>query len=71
MEERTKIYVGMDVHKDTISVAAAEPGRDLARISASLESHRHRRVPSFLRPPMPHADPLRQAIPSPRCFDES
>jgi hypothetical protein len=24
MEERTKIYVGLDVHKDSISVAAAE-----------------------------------------------
>ncbi|CAM4014234.1 Transposase [Roseateles saccharophilus] len=27
MEERTKIHVGLDVHKDSISVAAAEPGR--------------------------------------------
>ncbi len=32
MEERTKIYVGLDVHKDSISVAAAEPGRGGARL---------------------------------------
>jgi len=25
MEERTKFHVGLDVHKDNISVAAAEP----------------------------------------------
>jgi hypothetical protein len=27
MQERSKIHVGLDVHKDSISVAAAEPGR--------------------------------------------
>lgn len=27
MEERIKIHVGLDVHKDRISVAATEPGR--------------------------------------------
>jgi transposase len=27
MEERTKIHVGLDVHKDSISVALADPGR--------------------------------------------
>jgi transposase len=32
MEERTKIHVGLDVHKDSISVAAAEPGRVPARL---------------------------------------
>ena len=26
MEELSKIHVGLDVHKDSISVAAAEPG---------------------------------------------
>jgi transposase len=31
MEERTKIHVGLDVHKDSISVAAAEPGRASGR----------------------------------------
>jgi transposase len=28
MEERTKAHVGLDVHKDSITVAAAEPGRE-------------------------------------------
>jgi transposase len=32
MEERTKIHVGLDVHKDSISVGAAEPGRGAARL---------------------------------------
>ena len=32
MEERTKIHVGLDVHKDGISVAAAEPGRAPGRL---------------------------------------
>jgi hypothetical protein len=27
MTERSKIHVGLDVHKDSISVAAAEPDR--------------------------------------------
>ena len=32
MEKGTKIHVGLDVHKDSITVAAAEPGRDKARV---------------------------------------
>lgn len=32
MEERTKIHVGLDVHKDSISVAVAQPGREPARL---------------------------------------
>jgi transposase len=32
MEERTKFHVGLDVHKDSISVAAAELGRSPARL---------------------------------------
>ena len=32
MEERTKFHVGLDVHKDSISVAAAELGRRPARL---------------------------------------
>ena len=32
MEERSKIHVGLDVHKDSISVAAAEPGRAPGRL---------------------------------------
>jgi transposase len=36
MEERTKIHVGLDVHKDSISVAAAEPGRAPARLIGKI-----------------------------------
>ena len=36
MEERSKIHVGLDVHKDSISVAAAEPGRAAARLICKL-----------------------------------
>jgi transposase len=32
MEKGTKIHVGLDVHKDSITVAAAEPGRGKARL---------------------------------------
>jgi len=32
MEERSKIHVGLDVHKDSITVAVAEPGREKARL---------------------------------------
>ncbi len=32
MEKRNKVHVGLDVHKDSITVAAAEPGRDKARL---------------------------------------
>lgn len=32
MEERTKVHVGLDVHKDSITVAVAEPGREKARL---------------------------------------
>jgi transposase len=32
MDERTKIHVGLDVHKDSMSVAAAEPGRAPGRL---------------------------------------
>ena len=32
MQESSKIHVGLDVHKDSISVAAAEPGRASARL---------------------------------------
>ena len=36
MEETTKIHVGLDVHKDSITVAAAEPGRQAARVVGKL-----------------------------------
>ncbi len=32
MEDRSKIHVGLDVHKDSISVATAEPGRAPGRL---------------------------------------
>lgn len=32
MEERSKTHVGLDVHKDSISLAAAEPGRSPGRL---------------------------------------
>jgi transposase len=32
MEERSKIHVGLDVHKDSITVAAADHGREKARL---------------------------------------
>lgn len=32
MEKRSKIHVGLDVHKDSITVAAADPGREKARL---------------------------------------
>lgn len=36
MEEATKIHVGLDVHKDSITVAVAEPGRTPARVVGKL-----------------------------------
>jgi transposase len=36
MEESIKVHVGLDVHKNSISVAAAEPGRAPARVVAKL-----------------------------------
>lgn len=32
MDERSKTHVGLDVHKDSITVAAADPGREKARL---------------------------------------
>jgi transposase len=32
MQERTKIHVGLDVHKDSISLAMVEPGRAPGRL---------------------------------------
>lgn len=36
MEEVIKVYVGLDVHKDTIAVAAAEAGRAAARLIGTV-----------------------------------
>ena len=32
MEDDSRIYVGLDVHKDTIAIGAAEAGRQPARV---------------------------------------
>ncbi len=32
MDERSKLHVGLDVHKDSISVGAADPGRERGRV---------------------------------------
>lgn len=37
MEERSKLHVGLDVHKDSISVAAAEPGRAPGRLIGKVK----------------------------------
>jgi hypothetical protein len=36
MEARTKVHVGLDVHKDTISVGAAEAGRAAGRVLGKI-----------------------------------
>ncbi len=36
MDERTKLHVGLDVHKNSISVAAAKPGRAAGRLTAKV-----------------------------------
>ena len=36
MEELIKIHVGLDVHKDSITVARALPGREDARLVGSV-----------------------------------
>lgn len=36
MEEISKVHVGLDVHKDTIAVGIAEPGREPARVVGTL-----------------------------------
>jgi transposase len=36
MDEITKVHVGLDVHKDSISIGAAEPGRQAARVVSKI-----------------------------------
>jgi len=36
MDELSKIHVGLDVHKDSISVGVAEPGRAAARVAGKI-----------------------------------
>ena len=40
MEERTKIHVGLDVHKDSISVAAARVPSAISRRSPTASASR-------------------------------
>ncbi len=47
MEERTKFHVGLDVHKDSISVAAAELGRSPARLIGKV-AHDVNKLPKVL-----------------------
>ena len=42
MQERTQVHVGLDVHKDSITVAAAEPGRAPARLVGKVVHDVHR-----------------------------
>lgn len=36
MEQASRIHVGLDVHKDSITVAVAEPGRSVARVVTKM-----------------------------------
>ena len=36
MDERIKFFVGLDAHKDSISVAACEAGREPARFVGTI-----------------------------------
>ena len=45
MNEGIKNHVGLDVHKDTITVALAEPGRQAARVLCTLDHD----VPKLLK----------------------
>jgi len=42
MEERIKFHVGLDVHKDSISVAAADPGRAPGRLIGKVPHDVHK-----------------------------
>lgn len=39
MDEAIKVYVGLDVHKDSISIGAAHPGREPGRLVSKLAHH--------------------------------
>lgn len=36
MDKHIEVYVGLDVHKDSIAIAAAQDGRDSARLIAQI-----------------------------------
>lgn len=39
MEERSKIHVGLDVHKDSISIGVAQPGREPGKLLTKIAHH--------------------------------
>jgi transposase len=53
MEEASRIHVGLDVHKDSITVAAAQPGRTPARVVGKTmhDVNKLRRVLDKVGPP--------------------
>ena len=53
VDEATKIHLGLDVHKDSITVAAAEPGRWPGRVVSKLahDVDKLLRAPAKLGPP--------------------
>jgi transposase len=52
MQEISKIHVGLDVHKDSISVSAAEPGRQPATVLGKVahDIAKHTQAPVAHRP---------------------
>ena len=36
MNERTKVYLGLEVHKETLAIAQAAPGRGTARLVGEI-----------------------------------
>ena len=53
MGESNKVCVGLDVHKDTIAIAQAAPGRDPARLMDEIAHDVNR----LIRKPQPLGDP--------------
>src|SRR5438094_4642285 len=47
MDEGIKFFVGLDVHKETIAIAVAEPGRAAARLLGSI-AHDVPKLPKVL-----------------------
>ncbi len=45
MQELSKIHAGLDVHKDSIAIAAAEPGRAAAKLIGTISND----VPKLLK----------------------
>lgn len=54
MEEAIKFFVGLDVHKDTIAMAVAQPGREPARALGTVAHHVPRLLKALARLGAPH-----------------